>query len=66
MTKTQRALVQRTESFHKAEATAAVRRHDRDEAIKAAYLDGIGASEIAELTGLSRPYVHMLVKPVKA
>lgn len=64
-TQTQRRLTAATERFHKATATAEVRRTDRDRAIEAAYLAGIGASEIAELTGLSRPYVHMLVREVK-
>jgi len=66
MNATQRRLVRSTQSFRNAEEAAVERRLMRDDAIKAAYLDGIGASEIAELTGLSRPYVHMLVKPVKA
>jgi hypothetical protein len=67
MTKTQtaRRLATATDRFRKANATAEVRRADRDRAIEDAYLAGIGASEIADLTGLSRPYVHMLVREVK-
>jgi DNA-directed RNA polymerase specialized sigma24 family protein len=65
MTKTRRDLLNSTERHRKAEQAVHDRRNARDDAIKRAYLAGVGPSEIAELTGLSRPYVHMLVREVK-
>jgi hypothetical protein len=58
---TRRVLVRRAEVFMRAEQRLAEQRNARDEAVRTAFGEGVGATEIAALTGLSRPYVYMLV-----
>jgi hypothetical protein len=54
-------LVRRREVFERAEVKLSEQRLNRDEAVREAYAKGVGATEIAALTGISRPYVYMLV-----
>jgi hypothetical protein len=58
---TRRLLARRADVFARAERKLAEQRAARDEAVRGAYEAGVGATEIASLTGLSRPYVYMLV-----
>jgi hypothetical protein len=58
---TRRLLARRAEVFARAEGKLSEQRAARDEAVREAFGQGVGATEIASLTGLSRPYVYMLV-----